>query len=208
MVSQTQELDFSITPNSLTNFEGITGVAAHAGSNGDGLRSEFLAGISDVASNVKSFLVLGDQSAGDHQLGPVKFFDSKLKVDPIRAAAEEVILGGWSQQDLNKLAQEREKHNKEFKWWAAGAGIGIEPPKAGETMQRLERETQQVIAHAQQIVEKDFDMAGLQKERDQYDQALKRRSMQIGIGIPWPEPGGLMKEYERQVIRRINQLQK
>lgn len=198
MATQSQELDFRITPANPTSLE----------TSGDNLRGEFLAGMPEVASNVKSFLVLGDHGSGDKQLGQVKFFDSKLKVDPIRAAAEEVILGGWSQQDLNKLAQEREKYNKEFKWWAAGAGIGIEPPKPGETMQRLERETQQVIAHAQQIVEKDFDMGGLQKERTEYDQALKRRSMQIGIGIAWPEPGNLMKEYERQVIRRINQLQK
>lgn len=195
MTLQAQELDFRITPDSLTHVE----------SNAD--KGEFPAGRSEVASNVKSFLVLGDQGSGDKQHGQVMFFDSKLKVDPIRAAAEEVILGGWSQQDLNNLAQEREKYNKEFKWWAAGAGIGIESPRPGEMMQRLERETQQVISHAQRIVEKDFDMPRLQRERDQYDQALKRRSMQIGIGIAWPEAGNLMKEYERQVICRINQLQ-
>lgn len=75
-------------------------------------------------------------------------------------------------------------------------------------MQRLERETAQVIANAQRTVEQTFDMSGLQKEREEYDKALQRRSTQIGIAIAWPQPGQLMKEYERQVIRRINQQQR
>lgn len=201
MGGQSQEIQFDLQPTTLL---------VDRSPEGDGLRADFFAGMQEVASNVKSALFLkpGDANSGDRQFGQLRLFDSKLGPDPIRSAAEEVVLGGWSQDDLEKLTAERAVYEKEFKWWAAGAGIGIEPPKPGQAMQRLERETAQVISNAQREVEKTFDMDGLKREREEYDQALKRRGMQIGIGIPWPEPGKLMKEYERQVIRRINQQQK
>lgn len=96
MATQLQEINFKVNASPEVD-----------NSQGEGLRLDYFSGMQEVASNVKSFLMVGngDGQTGEREFGQIKLFDSKLKPDPIRSAAEEVVLGGWTQDELTHLTR-------------------------------------------------------------------------------------------------------